>query len=229
MSVRSPGAAGSDLEQRPERRDADPAGDQRHARPRAPAPVRTPYGPSRRTRVPTGAMAASRAVVAELLDGEPEPDAVRAPTRSRTDGPATSRRGSGSGARSTGRSGPRGARGRGPSRYSETTPGASATTPATRKAMAQRGRERRAEAEREHERGGRGRTARSSSRGDGSWMKSAPDEQLVQEREGDRQVGVEVEPVPGLVRQPAPGGRHRRDADHHEQAERRPTAHRTYG
>ena len=32
------------------------------------------------------------------------------------------------------------------------------------------------------------------------------DEQLVQEGEGDGEVGVEVEAVPGLVREPAPGG-----------------------
>ena len=50
------------------------------------------------------------------------------------------------------------------------------------------------------------------------------DEQLVQEGEGDGEVGIEVEAVPGFVREPAPGCPDGADADEDEQPEpgRRP-------
>ena len=75
-----------------------------------------------------------------------------------------------------------------------------------------------ADPEDEHERGGRHVQRDPVADRDRVVDEVGADEQLVEEPEGDREIGVQVEAVPRLVRQPAPGGPDRADRHQREQA-----------
>ena len=185
--------------------------------------MNAPYGPSIATRVPGGSARERGAVVAEVLDGDPQAVRRRAPPRASTDAPATTGRGAGSATAGTGRRRPAAGRSRRPRSTTENVPGPSGATASTVHAVAQRAphRQHDAAADDERERPDPQRRPPRPRPRVADERRAGVD--LVREGQEQREVGVEVHRPPGLVGQPPAGepvGRHARGD---QQREARPS------